>query len=146
VHQRMEDGRGPRGDRPPSVAHVNRVSLTSIEAAAHPALEVLNIGVWAGEPFHLAPVVELPRLRTLTAYPGTLADPLEIAGLTGLEYLELGPEQWRVLLDAGAVPSTLAAAAIVVHGDQHPLAIAALANELLALRDRPLGTAVTLPM
>jgi hypothetical protein len=85
----------------------------------------------------LAPVIGLPRLRTLTAYPGTLADPLEIAKLTGLEFLELGPQEWRVLLDAEAVPRSLSAAAIEVHGNRHPLPVVALANELLALWDRP---------
>ncbi|MER5492072.1 SMI1/KNR4 family protein [Streptomyces sp. NPDC002490] len=121
----------------PVVARVNRSSLESVRAAAHPALEVLSIGVWEGAPLSLAPVVGLPRLRTLTAYPGTLADPLEIKELTGLEFLALGPQEWRVLLDAGAVPPSLSAAAVVVHGDQDPLPIVALANEVLALRGRP---------
>lgn len=124
-------------DQPPAVAHVNIRSLRSVEAAAHPGLEVLSIGVWDDEPLSLAPVTGLPRLRTLTAYPGTLADPLEIAKLTGLEFLELGPQEWRVLLDAGAVPRSLSAAAIEVHGNQDPLPIVAIANELLALWDRP---------
>ncbi|MGW1362918.1 hypothetical protein ACWCQP_36610 [Streptomyces chartreusis] len=84
-----------------------------------------------------APVIGLPRLRTLTAYPGTLADPLEISKLTGLEFLELGPEEWRTLLDAEAVPRSLSAAAIVVHGNQDPLPIVDIANEILALWDRP---------
>ncbi|WP_241028829.1 SMI1/KNR4 family protein, partial [Streptomyces verrucosisporus] len=132
-----EGRRGPRGDQPPTVARVNIVGLGSVEAAAHPELEVLSIGVWEGEPLSLAPVTGLPRLRTLTAYPGTLADPLEIAKLTGLEFLKLGPRQWRALLDARAVPRGLSAAAIEVHGDQAPLPIVALANELLALWDRP---------
>ncbi|MFP8887618.1 SMI1/KNR4 family protein [Streptomyces mangrovi] len=132
-----EGRRGPRGDQPPAVARVNIRGLSSVEAAAHPELEVLSIGVWEGEPLSLAPVTGLPRLRTLTAYPGTLADPLEIAKLTGLEFLKLGPRQWRALLDARAVPRGLSAAAIEVHGDQDPLPIVDLANELLALRDRP---------
>ncbi|MBC2908311.1 SMI1/KNR4 family protein [Streptomyces cupreus] len=121
----------------PAVARVNIASLKSIQAAAHPGLEVLSIGVWDGAPFPLAPLTGLPRLRTLTAYPGTLADPLEITKLTGLEFLELGPEEWRVLLDAGAVPRSLSAAAIVVHGNQDPLPIVDVANEILALWDRP---------
>jgi hypothetical protein len=126
------------------VARVNIRSLKSVQAAAHARLEVLSIGVWDGEPFSLAPVIGLPRLRTLTAYPGTLADPLEIAKLTGLEFLELGPEEWRVLLDAGAVPRSLSAAAIEVHGNRHPLPIVAIANELLALWGRPPITQTTL--
>ncbi|MGW3802129.1 SMI1/KNR4 family protein [Streptomyces clavifer] len=128
---------GPRGQRPPLVARVNIASLKSVRAAAHNGLEVLSIGVWDGPPFSLAPVTGLPRLRTFTAYPGTLADPLEITQLTGLEFLQLGPEEWRVLLDAGAVPRSLSAAAVVVHGDRDPLPVVALVNEILALWDRP---------
>ncbi|MFH8804545.1 SMI1/KNR4 family protein [Streptomyces sp. NPDC017936] len=131
-------------DTPPVVARVNIRDLGGVEAAARPELEVLGIGGREGEPTSLAPVVGLPRLRTLTAYPGTLADPLEIAGLTGLEYLSLGPEDWRVLLDAGAVPRSLSAAGIQVQGAQHPLPVLDLANELLALWDRPLITRTVL--
>ncbi|MFI6529526.1 SMI1/KNR4 family protein [Streptomyces uncialis] len=110
--------------------------LGTVEAAAHPALEVLSVGPGDGEPYTLAPVAGLPRLRTLTASPGALADPLEVAGLTGLEFLELGAREWRVLLDAGAVPRTLKAAAITVR-DQHHLPVVPLANEILALWNRP---------
>ncbi|MFJ6897825.1 SMI1/KNR4 family protein [Streptomyces hokutonensis] len=127
----------PETRRPPAVARVNIGGFQSIEAAAHPGLEVLSIGVWDSAPLSLAPVLGLPRLRTLTAYPGTLADPLEIAGLPGLEFLELGPEDWRVLLDADAVPRSLSAAEIIAHGKWDPLPYVTLANEILALRDRP---------
>ncbi|MDQ1008805.1 cell wall assembly regulator SMI1 [Streptomyces sp. V4I23] len=137
LDRRRRDRGGRPWEQPPVVARVNVRSLDSVEAAAHPELEVLGIGVWEGEPLGLAPVVGLPRLRTLRASPGTLADPLEIAELTGLEYLGLGPEEWRVLLDAGAVPRSVSAAVIEVKGDRHPLPIVALANELLALWDRP---------
>nr|WP_128808019.1 SMI1/KNR4 family protein [Streptomyces sp. Termitarium-T10T-6] len=126
-----------RSDEPPLVAHVNHASIKSVREAAHPGLEVLSIGVWDGAPFSLAPVTGLPRLRTLSAYAGTLADPLEIAGLTGLEFLELGPQDWRVLLDAGAVPRSLSAACITAYGGQDPLPVVAIANEILALWDRP---------
>lgn len=137
LHGPGEERRGRRRDDLPVVAYVNLRGVMSVEAAAHPALEVLSLGVREDEPFGLAPVVGLPRLRTLSAYPGTLADPLEIAALTGLEYLALGPEEWRLLLDAGAVPRTLLAASIKAHGDRHPLPIVDLANEILALWDRP---------
>jgi len=138
LDRRRQEGGARSWDREPMVAWVNIRGSASVQSAAHTDLEVLRIGVWEGEPLSLAPVVGLPRLRTLTAYPGTLADPLEIAGLTGLEYLDLGPEEWRVLLDAGAVPRSLSAAAIEVHGgDRHPLPIVDLANELLALWHRP---------
>ena len=128
---------GSRRGELPAVARVNRGALRSIEAAAGPDLEVLSIGVWEGEPLSLAPVVDLPRLRTLTALPGTLADPLEVTGLPGLEFLALGPQEWRALLDAGAVPRGLLAAAVEPHGGQDPLPLVAISNELLALWDRP---------
>ncbi|WP_371660724.1 SMI1/KNR4 family protein [Streptomyces sp. NBC_00280] len=128
---------GRREDESAVVARVGSESLDSVQAAAHPELEVLHISVWGREPVSLAPVTGLPRLRTLTVYPGSLADPLEIAELTGLEFLELAPEDWRVLLDAGAVPRSLLAASIEIHGDRHPLPVVALANELLALWSRP---------
>lgn len=91
-----------------------------------------------GAPLGLAPITGLPRVRTLTAHPGTLTDPLEITGLTGLEYLGLGVDEWRVLIDAGAVPRGLSAARVEVRGDEHPLAVVEVANELLALWARPM--------
>ncbi|MFJ9950792.1 SMI1/KNR4 family protein [Kitasatospora sp. NPDC091207] len=132
---------GGRWDKAPVAAIVHHQSLRSIDAAAHADLEVLRIGRWDGAPFSLAPVIGLPRLRTLTAYAGTLADPLEIAALTGLEFLSLAPADWRVLLDAGAVPRTLSAAAVEVHGGGDPRPTIALANEILALWNRPPITA-----
>jgi hypothetical protein len=119
------------------VARFNAKGLPHVEAAADPALEVLTIGVRDGAPMSLAALVGLPRLRTLTAYPGTLADPREVGWLTGLEFLRLGVDEWRVLLDAGAVPPTLAAAAVETHGAPDPLAVAALTDALLTLRGRP---------
>ncbi|WUH89003.1 SMI1/KNR4 family protein [Streptomyces sp. NBC_00433] len=130
-------GSGTDAHGAPAVARVNAGSLRSVEAAVHPDLEVLSVGVWDDAPVSLAPVVGLPRLRTLAAYPGTLADPLEIAALTGLEFLELGPEDWRVLLDAGAVPRSLSAASVEVHGGRPLLPVVDLVNEILALWDRP---------
>ncbi|MGW1801811.1 SMI1/KNR4 family protein [Streptomyces sp. NPDC001984] len=142
--RRRRNPRGRADDAPSAVAHVNSGSLRSVEAAAHPALEVLSIGLWEGEPFSLEPVVDLPRLRTLRAEPGTLADPLEISRLTGLEFLELCPQDWRVLLDADAVPRSLLAAGIQVRNDVDPLPDVDLANEILARWDRPLITRTTL--
>ncbi|MGW4159514.1 SMI1/KNR4 family protein [Streptomyces sp. NPDC004788] len=133
-----EEGPGSRRDQQPAVARVGTGGLASVEAAAHPALEVLTVAAPDGDgaPFGLAPVAGLPRLRTLTASPGALADPLEVAGLTGLEFLELGAGEWRALLDAGAVPRGLKAAAIAERGRDH-LPVVDLANEILALWDRP---------
>ncbi|WP_086680298.1 SMI1/KNR4 family protein [Streptomyces pseudogriseolus] len=144
VHRHF-DGRPVRKvEQPPLVAYVNRASLPSVEAASHPGLEVLSIGVWEKEPVSLAPVFDLPRLRTLSVYSGTLADPCEIARLTRLEYLELPPAEWRVLLDAGAVPKGLLAAGIDAHRQRdNPLHIIALANEILTLYGRPPISGIT---
>ncbi|KJS56376.1 bifunctional protein [Streptomyces rubellomurinus subsp. indigoferus] len=133
---------GRRTDKSPVVARVHGHQSMSVEAVAHPDLEVLTLG-GLPEPFSLAPVVGLPRLRTLYAGPGMLADPREIGRLTGLEFLELTPQDWRVLLDAGAVPRSLSAAAITVYGDRaDPRETVALTNEILALWDRPRITSV----
>ncbi|MFD7630138.1 SMI1/KNR4 family protein [Streptomyces sp. NPDC059851] len=126
-----------RRDERRAVAHVNVAHLQSIEAAAHPELEVLCVGVWEDQPVDLTPAVGLPRLRTLTAYPGTLADPRQIGRLTGLEYLELGPQEWRTLLDADAVPRGLTAAGITTHGLRDYGQLVDLSNEILALYGRP---------
>ncbi|MEU1215375.1 SMI1/KNR4 family protein [Streptomyces sp. NPDC005790] len=136
LNRMREERRVLRETQLPLVAVVGDGGLQTIEAAAHPALEVLTIGSGDRAPFSLVPLSGLPRLRTLIARPGTLADPLEIAQLTGLEFLELGTQEWRILLDAGVVPRTLSAAAIGGQGDQGSLDIP-VANELLALWDRP---------
>lgn len=54
-----------------------------------------------------------------------------------MEYLELGPQEWQALLDAGAVPPGLLAAAVEPDGSRDPIQLVAIANELLALWDRP---------
>ncbi|MGA5822422.1 SMI1/KNR4 family protein [Kitasatospora sp. NPDC094028] len=123
-------------DKSPTVARIYGHQSMSVEAVAHPDLEVLTLG-GSPEPFSLAPLVGLPRLRTLYAGPGMLADPREIGRLTGLEFLELSPQDWRVLLDAGAVPHGLSAAAVTLYGSEDPRETVALTNEVLALWGRP---------
>lgn len=136
VMKKRRKPRAPRAPELPVVARVNAGALHSIEAAAHSDLEVLSIGAWEGDPFSLAAVIGLPRLRTLTALPATLADPLEVASLTELEYLELGPDGWQALLDARAVPRGLSAA-FIEERSYHPIRAVAIANELLTLWSRP---------
>ena len=135
-----------RRDEAPVIANVYQGGQQSIEAIAHPDLEVLVIGKgprWEGESLGLAPLAGLPNLRTVCADPGTLADPLEIAELTTLEYLELGPQEWRALLDAKAVPDSLLAAKIIVRGNPipqrqpDPAGYMALANKIIALWKGP---------
>ncbi|SDT33421.1 SMI1/KNR4 family protein [Actinoplanes derwentensis] len=123
---------------PPLVATVG--SVAGAESVASSRLEVLHLGFWDGEPFNLIPVTASPRLRTLTAHPGSLADPRSLAALTGLEFLELSAADWRILLDAGAVPAGLLAAGIEVAGRPNPLPIIDVANRILALWNRPLIT------
>jgi cell wall assembly regulator SMI1 len=137
-------GAEPRGDaaagdpdRDRVVARLDAWTRRGVEEVARPELEVLCVGRLDGPPADLAPLAGLPRLRTLSALPGTLADPRQIGALTGLEYLELGPAEWRTLLDAGAVPRGLAAARIITQGLDVPGPPVGLSNEILALWGRP---------
>jgi hypothetical protein len=103
-----------RGEEPPEVVRATSGNGHSVEAAATEQLEVLKLR--GKEPCDLTPLVGLPRFRTLIAQPGTIADPVVIGELTGLEYLQIGLTEWRVLLDAGAVPRSLLAAGISGYG------------------------------
>lgn len=91
---------------------VNSADGWDIHHAATVELEVLKIGLWDADPTDLAPLVGLPKLRTLTAIPGKIADPLVISELSGLEYLQIGLDEWQALIDADAVPRSLLAAGI----------------------------------
>ncbi|MBE1492023.1 SMI1/KNR4 family protein [Plantactinospora soyae] len=138
VREREYDYPDPTGDQTPVIADATDGNLS-----VHPDLEVLGVGSSKAGPFRLAPFAGLPRLRTLVAVPGSLADPREVALLTGLEYLELDLDDWRVLLDADAVPRGLSAAGVRAR-IQDLLAVADLSNELLARWNRPLITRTTL--
>ncbi|GAA2615756.1 SMI1/KNR4 family protein [Paractinoplanes durhamensis] len=144
IEHGSQDWRPARPDEWPAVARINANAFSSVDAAAHPELEVLVIGRWDGEPLSLAAAVGLPRLRTLQAQAGTLADPMQIARISGLEYLAIGVHEWRVLLQAAAVPRGLSAAGIEIDGQEDPREVVALANELLALWNRPLVSRTTL--
>lgn len=132
-----DEGPHPRHTESPEVAYVNARGIPSVAAAAHPALEVLSLGRWESPPTSLAPVLGLPRLRSLSAGPGTLAEPLEIGRLDGLEFLRLPPAEWQALLAADAVPRGLLAAAIEPGRADSPLTTVALANEILGRWGRP---------
>lgn len=131
-------------EEPPVVVHLSGEGRADLEHLAHPDLEVLGLRGWRGEPLSLAPVVGLPRLRTLSASAGSLADPAEIAGLNALEYLALSPPDWRILLDADGLPPGLSAAAVQAGGSRDPRPVMALANEILARWQRPLITETVL--
>lgn len=118
--------------------HEGGYAVPTVQAAADPALEVLTIS-GGGARRSLVPLAGVPRLRTLVADPGALADPGEIAALTGLEFLKLGPDDWRSLLTAGAVPRSLLAAAVHTRRQDQPAADAAV-TDLLAFFDRPQAT------
>jgi hypothetical protein len=104
------------GDEPPAVVMINSAEGMTVEAAATSDLEVLKIGYWDEEPSDLAPLLGLPRLRTLTALPGKIVDPLVIGRLDRLEYLDIGLDEWQTLLAADAVPESLLAAGISGYG------------------------------
>jgi cell wall assembly regulator SMI1 len=93
----------------PEYGEVTVVNGRSIEDVVGAELEVLYVVKNADDPVSIAPAVGLPRLRTLIATPGSIVDPVEIGGLDTLEYLETGVAEWRVLLDADAVPRSLLA-------------------------------------
>lgn len=135
VHGREGEPTGPVGGA--GTAHVNDRNGTTVAAAASNAeLEVVSLGL-LDAPADLTPLLDRPRVRTLDALPGTLADPRQAARFPGLEYLSMGVRDWRVLLDAGEVPRQLLAAR-VAGGDDDLTAVVATANALLGLWGRPL--------
>ncbi|MFI2426304.1 hypothetical protein ACH5A7_19745 [Streptomyces sp. NPDC018955] len=138
---------GPGPSAEPGVATAHPGTLLLVDGALPEPVRRLPDPVPGAVPApsaSLALVFGLPRLRTLSTCPGTFADPREIARLTHLEYLELPPAEWRVLLDAGAVPTGLLAAGIEAHRQRdNPLETTDLANEILTLYGRPPITGIT---
>ncbi|MEV3938109.1 SMI1/KNR4 family protein [Glycomyces sp. NPDC049804] len=112
----IEDYEDNPGEAPPYAVMVDSKQGHCVAAVATAELEVLRIGVWDAEPSDLTPLVGLPRLRTLIAHPGKIADPGVIGCLKGLEYLEIGPDEWEALLAADAVPRSLLAAGVSGYG------------------------------
>lgn len=135
VHGREGEPTGPVSDA--GTAHINDRNGVSIpQAAANDALEVVSLGL-LDAPADLTPLLDRPRIRTLDAMAGTLADPRQAARFPGLEYLSLGLREWRILLDGAQLPAGLLAARVT--GDDGELAaIVATANELLGRWGRPL--------
>lgn len=137
----------PGADAPNPVVYVNdRSGRTVAEASALP-IQALNIGV-VSEPVDLSPLITgsspaAASLRSFEAEPGSLVDPLLIAQLTGLEFLELSPADWQVLFDHDAVPTTLLAASVNGHD---LLAIVEVSNRLLAAWSRPLITTAVIEL
>ena len=81
------------------------------------ATELQALRVSTNAPIDLGPCLGLPKLWSLTAARGSLVDVRQVLAFPALEYLELSPADWRVLLDAGAVPRTLLAAGITPESD-----------------------------
>jgi hypothetical protein len=69
--------------------------------------------------------------------PGPCGHTGQIVLLGHEDFIGAEPADWRVLLDAGAVPRGLLAAGIEVPGDADPLPVVTLADEIPALWDRP---------
>lgn len=124
----------------------------AVDAAARPELEVLVLSSARDMArVSLAAFAGLPRLRTLIATPRILADPLEVATLKSLEYLELAVEDWRIVLDAEAFPPNLQAAGIhppsgkpLPQPQPDHLLHTLMANELAARWNRPQVTVTTI--
>lgn len=138
VHGREGEPTGPVADA--HTAHVNdRNGVTVAQAASDDDLEVVSLGL-LDTPADLTPLLDRPRIRTLDAAPGTLADPRQVARFPGLEYLSTGLREWRMLLDGGQLPAGLLAARVDggYGGDGDLAAVVATANELLGRFGRPL--------
>jgi cell wall assembly regulator SMI1 len=112
----IEDYEDNPGEAPPYAVTVDSAQGLSVAAVATAELEVLRIGTWDANPSDLTPLVGLPRLRTLIAHPGKIAHPAVIGRLKGLEYLEIGLDEWEALLAADAVPRSLLAAGVSGYG------------------------------
>ena len=112
LHGENASPQGETVTEPPAAVMVNSAEGMTVEAAATEELEVLGVGHWDTAPSDLSPLVGLPALRTVTAEPGTIADPLVIGRLDHLEYLEIGLDEWQALIAADAVPKSLLAAGI----------------------------------
>ncbi|MGA5540621.1 SMI1/KNR4 family protein [Mycobacterium sp. NPDC051198] len=140
VHGHEGDGTGPVHRA--GTAYINdRPGNTIADAAQKADLEVLSLGT-LDTPADLGPLLDHPQIRTIDANPGALVDPLQLIRFPALEYLSIGVEEWRVLLDAGQVPPQLLAAGINEGG--HDLATITTANEILRLWGRPLIATTTL--
>ncbi|MCV7068677.1 SMI1/KNR4 family protein [Mycolicibacterium farcinogenes] len=131
VHRHEGDGTGPVHRA--GTAYINDGPGNTIADAAHKAgLEVLSIGT-LDTPADLGPLLDHPRIRTISAIPGVLVDPLQLNRFPALEYLSIGLTEWRILLDAGQVPPQLLAAGIEESGHD----LATTANDILRLWGRP---------
>ncbi|MFN3006331.1 SMI1/KNR4 family protein [Mycolicibacterium wolinskyi] len=135
VHGREGDDTGPSSRA--GTAYINDGPGNTIADAAQKVdLEVLSLGT-LDIPADLGPLLDHPRIRTIDANPGTLADPLQLNHFPALEYLSIGLAEWRILLDAGRVPPQLLAAGIS-DGSHDLAATITTANEILRLWGRPL--------
>lgn len=93
-------------------AMVHRYGPLTVADLAHETdLEVLQIGV-VDEPVDLTPILGLPKVRTVVARPGSLADPTQVFEFPALEYLRLGVADWVTVLDEGLMPGQVKVAGV----------------------------------
>ncbi|QIK61966.1 SMI1/KNR4 family protein [Leucobacter viscericola] len=121
------------------VVYVNDRSGKTIAEIADEPIASLNIGE-VSEPVDLEPLLResspaVSSLRYLKVAAGSLASPQQVSSFTNLEFLELAPAEWRLLLEHDAVPPTLLAASV---SGNDLLTTAELSNRLLAARSQPL--------
>jgi hypothetical protein len=112
-------GRRQDGDRGvswteslPEYGEISGRAHRHLSEVISPELEVLQIFAGPRDPVTIAPLVGLPRLRTLAASRGSIADPEQIGRIETLEFLRLEAPGWTALLDAHAVPPGLHACEI----------------------------------
>jgi cell wall assembly regulator SMI1 len=89
----------------------------TVDDIAGPELEVAWIMPDDGVRYSLAPLAGLPRLRTLVAKPGSVTNLETVASLDALEYLKLGTDEWRQIVDTDVVPPNLLAAGVAPCGE-----------------------------
>ncbi|MER7078549.1 Cell wall assembly regulator SMI1 [Saccharopolyspora kobensis] len=116
----------PDGDGAP----VHHVQVTCdaelVSLTGHPTLTAVTAR--SADPLSLAPLRNCPRLYGLDLSRAEVDDLEVVAGMPGLLWLSMRPQQWHELLDRAGRPPGLAAA--VLTGTPSPAALAAWAASL----------------
>lgn len=128
-------------NRPPLPGQLVRINASppTLDAVVD-ATEVLIVNK-VETPLDLRPLAGHPRLRTLEVAGGEVAGLEVIGSLPKLEYLAVGPADWRHLLQHDLLPSTLLAAGVSDDLLRRPrpsqAEVVALTNDLLTRWGRP---------
>lgn len=117
------------------------VSSDSIAgAAARDDIEAVRFSRQT-DPLDRNPLLDHPGIRTIDAGIERLPDPTQVNSFPSLEYLSMTASDWRILLNASAVPESLLSTKV---NSLDALDVVTVSNQLLALWGRPLITVTTL--